>query len=91
MAHMKGATHVPQCAISIFFYNFVLSAYSWLELAFLQLELLVIAGYHTAVNPNLEIVQITRQVGKVWLPVTRYHSLSPVSSYNTFRLCLLYV
>jgi len=47
--------------------NVVLSAYSWLEFACLQLELLVIAGYHTAVNPNLETVQTARQIGIIWL------------------------
>jgi len=81
--HERGYTRATMYDFK-FFNNFVLSAYSWLELAFLQLELLVIAGHHTAVNSNLEIVQITRQVGKVWLPVTRYHSLSPRVLFRHF-------
>jgi len=71
---MKGATHVPQCTLSILL-NFVLNANNRLEFVYLQLELLVIAGYHTAVNRTLETVQTARQVGKVWLCIILIRSL----------------
>jgi len=86
-AFMKGATHVPQCTLSILL-NFVLNANNRLEFVYLQLELLVIAGYHTAVNRTLETVQTARQVGKVWLCIILIRSLFFLWVLPLFKLPL---